>query len=56
MSYALNKILNSDWLNTKLTLVDVWLAGSNVRQQPHVRLAEKSCEQCYTISNPVLSQ
>ena len=27
--YALNKILNSDWLNTNLTLVDVWLAGSN---------------------------
>ena len=26
--YALNKILNSDWLNTNLTLVDVWLAGS----------------------------
>ena len=31
--YALNKILNSDWLNTNLTLVDVWLAGSNVRQR-----------------------
>ena len=29
--YALNKILNSDWLNTNLTLVDVWLEGSNVR-------------------------
>ena len=25
--YALNKILNSDWSNTNLTLVDVWLAG-----------------------------
>ena len=31
--YALNKILNSDWLNTNLTLVDVWLGGSNVRQR-----------------------
>ena len=31
--YALNRILNSDWLNTNLTLVDVWLAGSNVRQR-----------------------
>ena len=31
--YALNKILNSDWLNTDLTLVDVWLEGSNVRQR-----------------------
>ena len=31
--YALNKILNSDWLNTNLTLVDVWLEGSNVRQR-----------------------
>ena len=31
--YALNKILNSDWLNTNLTLVDIWLAGSNVRQR-----------------------
>ena len=30
--YALNKILNSDWLNTNLTLNDVWLVGSNVRQ------------------------
>ena len=26
--YALNKILNSDWLNTNLTLADVWLAGA----------------------------
>ena len=31
--YALNKILNSNWLNTNLTLVDVWLGGSNVRQR-----------------------
>ena len=31
--YALNKILNSDWLTTNLTLVDVWLEGSNVRQR-----------------------
>ena len=31
--YALNKILNSDWSNTNLTLGDVWLAGSNVRQR-----------------------
>ena len=31
--YALNKILNSDWSNTNLSLVDVWLAGSNVRQR-----------------------
>ena len=31
--YALNKILNSDWLNTNLTSVDVWLVGSNVRQR-----------------------
>ena len=31
--YTLNKILNSDWLKTYLTLVDVWLAGSNVRQR-----------------------
>ena len=31
--YALNKILNSDWLNANLTLVDVWLGGSNVRQR-----------------------
>ena len=31
--YALNKILTSDWLNTNLTLVDVWLGGSNVRQR-----------------------
>ena len=31
--YASNKILNSDWLNTNLTLVDVWLGGSNVRQR-----------------------
>ena len=30
--YALNKIMNSDWLNTNLTLDDVWLVGSNVRQ------------------------
>ena len=30
--YSLNKRLNSDWLNTNITLVDVWLAGSNVRQ------------------------
>ena len=30
--YALSKILNSDWLNTNITLVDVWLVGSNVRQ------------------------
>ena len=29
----MNKILNSDWLNANLTLVDVWLAGSNVRQR-----------------------
>ena len=34
--YALNKILNSDWLNTNLTLVDVWLGGSNVRQRNHM--------------------
>ena len=31
--YVLNKILNSDWLNTNPNLVDVWLAGSNVRQR-----------------------
>ena len=31
--YALNKILNSDWLNIQLTLVPVWLVGSNVRQR-----------------------
>ena len=31
--YALNKILNSDWLNTNLTLVDVLLEESNVRQR-----------------------
>ena len=31
--YALDNILNSDWLNTDLTLADVWLAGSNVRQR-----------------------
>ena len=30
--YAVNKILNSDWLNANLTLVDVWLGGNNVRQ------------------------
>ena len=34
--YALNKILNSDWLNTNLTLVNVWLAGGNVRQRNHM--------------------
>ena len=31
--YALNKILNSDWLNTNLTLVDVWSVRINVRQR-----------------------
>ena len=31
--YAQNMILNSDWLNTYLTLDDVWLVGSNVRQR-----------------------
>ena len=31
--YAMNKILNSDWVNIQPTLVDVWLVGSNVRQQ-----------------------
>ena len=31
--YALNKLLNSDCLNTNLTLVDVWLVGSNVGQR-----------------------
>ena len=30
--YALNKILNSDWLNTNLTSDDVWLVRSNVNQ------------------------
>ena len=30
--YALNKILNSDWLNTNLTLDYVWLLRSNARQ------------------------
>ena len=40
--YALNKILNSDWLNANLTLDDVWLVGGNVRlvqvrQEFHVR-------------------
>ena len=42
--YALNKILNSDWLNTNLTFNYLWLLRSNVRQlnlmsgqwRPHV--------------------
>ena len=29
--YALNKILSSDWLNTSLTLGDVWSVENNVR-------------------------
>ena len=54
--YALNKMLNSDWLNTDLTLVDVWLGGSNVRQRNLVsgQLRCHSCDQCYTISNAML--
>ena len=31
--YALNKILNFDWLNSNLNFVDVWLSESNVRQR-----------------------
>ena len=35
--YAVNKILNSDWLTTNLTLDDVWLIGNNVRSVSNLK-------------------
>ena len=56
--YALNKILCSDWLNTNLSLGDVWLVGStyvrlvaNSKRTSHSKRdqCQVSSSQCYAI-------
>ena len=40
--YALNKILSSDWLNTSITLGDIWSVGSNVRLVANSKIISRS--------------